>query len=103
MWCYLHIPRSPSLNVLDSPAILKLVMLQPLIPFIIRNFSLYWRNKLVDWVPIPYLKEMRTITETMYRTSKRIFEEKKAEMDPLLAHEVKKDIMSIMCECVVLL
>ena len=76
--------------------------LRPLIPFVIRNFSLFWRNKLVDWLPIAPLKEMRSITDVMYRTSKRIFEEKKAELGPVLEHEKGsrgKDIMSIMREC----
>ncbi|KAF7969084.1 hypothetical protein HWV62_28328 [Athelia sp. TMB] len=82
-----------------TPTVLKLVWLRPLIPFVIRNFSLFWRNKLVDWLPITPLKEMRSITDVMYRTSRRIFEEKKAELGPVLEHEKGsrgKDIMSIM-------
>lgn len=79
-------------------------MLRPFVPFVIRNFSLFWRNKLVDWLPIKPLKELRQITKIMYATSKRIFEEKKAAMATSLPHEseagwnshARKDIMSIM-------
>ena len=91
-----------------SPAALKLLFFRPFVPFIMRNFSLYWRNKMVDWLPIKPLKEMRRISEIMDATSRKIFEEKKAALshttvdlsqDEAQAEDMqmrRKDIMSIL-------
>ena len=34
---------------------------------------------MIDWLPIKPLKELRTLSKTMESTSRRIFEEKKAQ------------------------
>lgn len=86
---------------------MKLIFLRPLVPAIVKNFSLYWLNKLVDWLPIKPLKELRVLSEVMESTSRKIFEEKKAHSGKVVdfssegsseGHvDVKgKDIMSIL-------
>lgn len=93
--------------LLHSPSSLRLIMIRPLIPFIVRNFSLYWRNKIMDWVPLEALRDLRGVVQVMDTTSKKIFAEKKAIMEgrtepdgaESLRSRVKgKDIMSIMCK-----
>lgn len=64
-----------------SPATLNLIILRPFVPFIARYFSLYWRNKLVDWFPISALRDLRHIVHVMDEASNTIFSEKKAEME----------------------
>lgn len=68
------------------------------------------RNKLVDWLPIPALKEMRRSAYIIYNTSKQILAERKADLecearqievddesDGYWAGRIKgKDIMSIL-------
>jgi len=90
-----------------SPSTLRLLMVRPLIPFVTRNFSLYWRNKIVDWAPLEALRDIRRVVQVMDATSKSIFEEKKAIMEgrtepegpaSLRSRMKGKDIMSIMCE-----
>jgi hypothetical protein len=56
-------------------------MLRPFVPFIARHFSLYWRNKLVDWFPINALRDLRRIVHVMDEASNTIFSEKKAELE----------------------
>lgn len=82
-------------------------MVRPLVPFIVRNFSLYWRNNLVDWAPLPALRDLRRVIQVMDVTSKRIFAEKKAILEgraepegpgSLRSRMKGKDIMSIMRE-----
>ncbi|KAF9243490.1 cytochrome P450 [Melanogaster broomeanus] len=58
-----------------APSTLRLILLRPFIPFIVRNFSLYWRYKIMDWAPIEALQELMDLT------SKKIFAEKKAAME----------------------
>ncbi|KAI9461564.1 cytochrome P450 [Lactarius psammicola] len=64
-----------------APAALKLIFLRPLVPFIVRNIPLYWRNKLVDWLPIKALRDLRRIVQVMDEASKAILSEKKAELE----------------------
>jgi cytochrome P450 len=64
-----------------APATLNLIMLRPFVPFIARHFSLYWRNKLVDWFPINALRDLRRIVHVMDEASNTIFSEKKAELE----------------------
>jgi len=79
-----------------------------------RNFSLYWRKKMVDWLTISWLptqtmgdlRELRRIVEIMDSASRTIFQEKKAALElpsPTLLQPIEasagargKDIMSIM-------
>ncbi|KAH7930153.1 cytochrome P450 [Leucogyrophana mollusca] len=89
-----------------APTTLRLVFLRPFVPFVMRHLSLYWRNKLMDWLPIDALKEIRRLVNIMDSASRRIFEEKKAAMaagditednpNSLRARMKGKDIMSIM-------
>ena len=92
-----------------SPAALKLIFLRPLVPFVVRNISLYWRNKLMDWLPIKALRDLRRIVQVMDKASNAIFSEKKAELEEgsttvgacksegnLGDHMKGKDIMTIL-------
>ncbi|KAI0043396.1 cytochrome P450, partial [Auriscalpium vulgare] len=92
-----------------APTALGIIMLRPLIPVAIRNFSLHWRNKLIDWLPIKGLKKMREIVRVMDRSSRQIFQEKKDALDKNAADAgetpvegdvgarlLGKDIMSIL-------
>lgn len=83
-----------------------------------RNCSLYWRKKILDWLTISWLptqimrnlRELRQIVEIMDSASRAVFQEKKAALQlqlpsPLLsqAHDklggtAGKDMMSIMGE-----
>lgn len=90
----------------------KIILLRPYVPFVARYFSSYWRNKLVDWLPIQGLKDMRRIVRTMDKTGRRLLAEKKAALQrppgtnekpvkgDLGAHLKGRDIMSIVCTCV---
>lgn len=91
----------------DSPSTLRLLMVRPLIPFIVRNFPPYWRNKIIDWAPLEALRDLRRVVQVMDATSRSIFAEKKAIMEgraepeglgSLRSRMKGKDIMSIMCE-----
>ncbi|KAF9223682.1 cytochrome P450 [Gyrodon lividus] len=88
-----------------APSTLRLLMLRPFIPPVVRNFSLYWRNKIMDWAPIEALKNLRHVIKVMDSTSKKLFAEKKATLEgrsepdgpgSLAARMKGKDIMSIM-------
>ncbi|OBZ67348.1 hypothetical protein A0H81_12650 [Grifola frondosa] len=88
-----------------APAALRILLLRPFVPMVMRNFSLYWRNKMVDWLPIKPLRDLRDIVAVMDRGSRRIFAEKRAAMhhgreatseDDLGSRMKGKDIMSIM-------
>lgn len=89
---------------------LRLLFLRPFIPFFVRNFSLYWRNKMVDWAPIQALKDLRRIVQVMDDASQKIFAAKKAALKgdltdvvvmpdspPIETHG--QDIMTIMRTC----
>ncbi|KAI8976575.1 cytochrome P450 [Trametes punicea] len=60
---------------------LKVLLLRPLMPWIVRNIPLYWRNKLVDWLPLPALRELRDMAWLMERSATDIFFAKKAEVE----------------------
>ncbi|KAL4072764.1 cytochrome P450 [Scleroderma yunnanense] len=86
---------------------LRLLFLRPFIPFFVRNFSSYWRNKMVDWAPIQALKDLRRTVQVMDDASREIFSAKKAALAEMHTDEepisdtpaVKthgQDIMSIM-------
>ena len=78
-YVYLCILANINLLCFFSPAALKLIFIRPLIPAIVKNLPLSWRNKMIDWLPIKPLKELRALSKTMESTSRRIFEEKKAQ------------------------
>ncbi|KAI0922504.1 hypothetical protein AcW1_002875 [Taiwanofungus camphoratus] len=63
-----------------APAALRIILLRPFVPMIMRNFSLYWRNKMVDWLPIQALRDVREIVNVMDNASKQVFAEKKAAL-----------------------
>jgi hypothetical protein len=92
-----------------SPTVLRLVLFRPFIPVVVRNFSLYWRNKIIDWAPIPALRDLREIVKIMDKTSKDILAEKRADLvrgektGVFSARTKGKDILSIMCEIVSLI
>lgn len=90
-----------------SPTGLRIILLRPFVPLVMRNFSLYWRNKLVDWLPIKPLKELQRIVGVMDTAGRRIFAAKKSAMGQTNGHDLSlegnlrermkgKDIMSIM-------
>ncbi|KAH9927396.1 cytochrome P450 [Amylocystis lapponica] len=91
-----------------SPSAVRILILRPFIPLIVRTCSLQWRNRLVDWMPIAPLKNIRRIVQIMDKTSRKIFAEKKATLERRggidaprtegdLGERMKgKDIMSIM-------
>ncbi|KAF8558177.1 cytochrome P450 [Imleria badia] len=88
-----------------APSVLRLLMVRPFIPFVVRNFSLYWRNKIMDWAPLEALRDLRRVVQVMDATSKSIFAEKKAIMEGRAEPDGPgssrsrmkgKDIMSIM-------
>ena len=64
-----------------SPVGLKLRFVRPFVPVFVRNLSRYWRNKLVDWLPVPGLKEMREISYSLHRIAARMIKEKKDELE----------------------
>ena len=59
-----------------SPTAFGLVLVRPLVPFVIRTIPLYWRMKIIDWLPLTSLKEMRRIVGVMDKTSKKIYASK---------------------------
>ena len=59
---------------------MKLIVVRQFLPFLVRNIPLYWRNKLVDWLPIKALRDVRRIVQVMDETSNAIFSEKKAAL-----------------------
>ncbi|KAH9941732.1 cytochrome P450 [Epithele typhae] len=63
----------------------------------IRNLSPFWRNKLVDCLPLPPLRQIREMCYTMERYSKKILEEKREAMEQGRASE-QRDLMAIMLE-----
>ncbi|OJA12274.1 hypothetical protein AZE42_08148 [Rhizopogon vesiculosus] len=85
-----------------APSSLRLIFLRPFIPMIVRRFSLYWRNKMMDSAPSDALRNIRHVVNVMDTSSKNIFAEKKAalENDDSAGNTVNtmkgKDIMSIM-------
>ncbi|KAI0057347.1 cytochrome P450 [Artomyces pyxidatus] len=86
-----------------APTFLKIMLLRPLIPVVVRNFSLYWRNKIVDWAPIKPLREMRRLVGVMESSCRNILEEKRRELASLDTYKghggartKDKDIMSIL-------
>ena len=91
------------------PTTLRLLFLRPFIPLFVRNFSLYWRNKMVDWASIQALKDLRHTVQVMDRASKKIFAAKKAALkgdpadtfitDSPLVQSDGQDIMTIMRAC----
>ncbi|KAG2036047.1 cytochrome P450 [Suillus americanus] len=96
-----------------SPSITKTMIFRPFVPVVMRNCSLYWGKKIVDWLTISWLptqtmknfRELRRIVEIMDSASRAILQDKKAALQlpsPLLqTHDTSgetrgKDVMSIM-------
>ncbi|KAH9941748.1 cytochrome P450 [Epithele typhae] len=76
---------------------LKIIFLRPMVPWVVRKLSPFWRNKLVDWLPLPPLRQIREMCYTMERHSKKILEEKREAMEQGRASE-RRDLMTIMLE-----
>ncbi|KAH9941744.1 cytochrome P450 [Epithele typhae] len=76
---------------------LKIFFLRPMVPWAVRSLSPFWRNKLVDWLPLPPLRQVREMCYTMERHSKKILEEKREAMEQGRAGE-RRDLMTIMLE-----
>ncbi|KAH9003045.1 cytochrome P450 [Lactarius hatsudake] len=89
-----------AIRSLASPTALKLILLRPFVPFIVRNMSLYWRNKLVDWLPIKALRDLRRIVRVMDGASNAILFEEEGGAGGgegnLGDHMKRKDIMTIL-------
>ncbi|TBU25938.1 cytochrome P450 [Dichomitus squalens] len=84
-----------------SRAALKVLVLRPFIPMAVRNFSLYWRNKMVDWLPWPALREMRELSRTLDRCARNVFHEKKDELENGITNDYdgpRRSLMTIMLE-----
>lgn len=68
---------------------------------IVRNFSLYWRNKMVDWSPISALRELRELSQVLDRCALNVFNEKKDEMENGTSEcddeGPRRNLMAIMC------
>lgn len=64
-----------------SPTAFNLVLVRPFVPFVIRTIPFYWRMKLIDWLPIKPLKEMRRIVKVMDETSKKIYSAKLTSLE----------------------
>ncbi|KAG1734666.1 cytochrome P450 [Suillus paluster] len=97
-----------------GPSISKTMLFRPLVPIFVRNLSLFWRKKIVDWLTINWLptqtmrdfRELRRVVEIMDSASRSIFQEKKTALEtpsPITSqsHDTSgetrgKDIMSIM-------
>lgn len=62
-----------------------------------RNLSLFWRNKLLDWLPFPALRELREIANVMHHSASEIYLKKKAEVELNgVGNGPARDLMSIM-------
>ncbi|KAG2347625.1 cytochrome P450 [Suillus weaverae] len=89
-----------------GPLISRFIYFRPSVAIIMRNFSPYWRTKLVDWITAPWIpteimkdvREMRRIVEIMDHGSKKAFAEKKAALETSAASSSSqgKDMMDIM-------
>ncbi|TBU25896.1 cytochrome P450 [Dichomitus squalens] len=77
-----------------NPVGMKLRFVRPFVPVFVRNFSQYWRKKMVDWLPVPGLRDMREISYSLHKTAGRIIQEKKDEMQR--EGISKKNLMSLM-------
>ncbi|KAI9065301.1 cytochrome P450 [Trametes sanguinea] len=77
---------------------IRALLLRPFVPWVVRNLSLYWRNKLVDWSPFPALRELREMSRLMDTSARKMFLMKKAEVEHVGdGHEGStNDLMSIM-------
>lgn len=74
-----------------------MLLLRPFVPWAVRNLSLYWRNKLLDWLPFPALRELREMSHTMHRSASEIYLKKKAEVEFSGVDDgPARDLMSIM-------
>ncbi|CDO70552.1 hypothetical protein BN946_scf184579.g8 [Trametes cinnabarina] len=80
-----------------SQVAMRVVFIRPLIPWVVRNISLYLRNKLVDWLPLPALRELRCLSEVMEKSSREAYLAKKAEVNQSGGSDRSYgDLMSIM-------
>ncbi|RPD61378.1 cytochrome P450 [Lentinus tigrinus ALCF2SS1-6] len=77
---------------------LKVFFLRPLVPMAMRNLSRYWRNKLVDWLPFPALRELREISYVLDSSARKVFLERKAAMQDEVDSDIgsRRDLMTIM-------
>ncbi|KAF8875068.1 cytochrome P450 [Infundibulicybe gibba] len=89
------------------PAAHRIILFRPFVPLVVKTLSPYWRNKLVDWLPMQPLKDLRQIVRVLDNASRKIFSEKRAGYQAQtgtednfgidLGQRMKgKDIMSIM-------
>lgn len=65
-------------SYLHRPAILRVILLRPMLPFVMRTFPLSWRMAMLRWLPFKGLKELTDIVNIMDETHRRIFAEKVA-------------------------
>ncbi|KAI0355985.1 cytochrome P450 [Trametes cingulata] len=77
---------------------LRIFFLRPLVPWVVRNVPLFWRNKLVDYLPLPALRELREMSHIMRRSAMEILRRKKEEVKQTgtTAADTAGDLMSIM-------
>ena len=107
-WVSPQLPILPSLPLLMAAArsrtALKVLVLRPFIPMAVRNFSLYWRNKMVDWAPVSALRELRELSRILERCARNVFHEKKDALENGIANGdddyegPRRNLMTILCE-----
>ncbi|KAI1794444.1 cytochrome P450 [Ganoderma leucocontextum] len=85
-----------------SRTALRVLVLRPFIPMVVKNFSLYWRNKMVDWLPLPALRELRELSRILDRCAWNVFHEKKDELENGMSDRdyegPHRNLMTIMLE-----
>ncbi len=90
-------------NPLPSRTALRVLVIRPFIPMLVRNFSLHWRNKMVDWLPIAALRELRELSRILDRCARNVFYEKKVELENGTSYHdgdegPRKNLMTVLCE-----
>ena len=78
---------------------LKIFFLRPFVPWAVRNFSSYWRNKMIDWLPFPAAREVREMSYVMEKYSREILVEKRTALQQGTTDSAKngrRDLMTIM-------
>ncbi|PIL23347.1 cytochrome P450 [Ganoderma sinense ZZ0214-1] len=87
-----------------SRTALRALVVRPFIPMLVRNFSLYWRNKMVDWAPVSALRELRELSRILDRCARNVFHENKDTLENGIAEDYddyegpRRNLMTILLE-----
>ena len=87
----------------NRPVTFSLRIVRQALPYLVKLGTPHLRRKFMELVPSKLLQQDREIVDTMDRTSKEIFEEKKKALrkgEDAVVKQVGmgKDIMSVLCE-----